>query len=454
MKSIIVSVLVGLVLGWGISRSIGKRNRGEPPGRSDRTSLSLPEPFVIPEGKTFGQARAEARALAEVSFNPFRSQLQILDQIQSLSKDRIGEAFRSGDIRDQHGVSPYGGDRTLDEAFEVLAKSGASRALGLADEIVDNGIFEKMQNIVLETCLRSDPNDLLRVVESRPEGNRRTNLVRKIAKLWAQYDPRDAADHLIELNDLQEGYLRDIREEWDPNLASELLAVWATKDFDQAERWVLEESDPRRRDQLHKNLLSARLRWGGKDAVDFIVARGDDASRVFLKGAFLSWAYHRPEDALERFATMLDEPDLWSVTEAMGKKAALGYCSRAHKVRIPVLMEKFSDEVTRKEFMFGALLAAGEKDLKVAGEILSYIPESNERKQALAKIAEHWLWRDPATLKPWIRSLASSESRDFALARIARKIAESNAKEARAWVEFISDEIVRERVLTDENELD
>ncbi|MCB1095879.1 MAG: hypothetical protein KDN22_09915 [Verrucomicrobiae bacterium] len=428
MKSILFAILLGLPVGWFLSHAISPANKRQrsavPP------SMQLTERH--PAGIRVDQQRAGTRA-GRV-FSPYRDQVESLDLIQSLSPEQLTDVIQSGQLRKDH---------ELDAAFQSLALADSGEALRLADEIVDTNTLDRIQSVVINTCVTSDPEPLLIHLQSVSDSRARIDLVKQTAEAWAVHDPIAALNHLR--------ILQEILGNDDLGMVSDILERCSQGNFDTAEEWVLNECPTGLREDLHRGLLSARLRWGGEEAVNFILKRGDAASREFLRKAFLSWAQYEPEGALDRFAKLQNEPELQDAPEMMGKAAVEGLIRGSHKVSILTLQERLPEGEQRWKFLLGAVKGSVKANSRqhpdLAREIVTAMPESYERDQAMAHIAETWLKTDPAVLGDWLRAIAPSASRDVALSKIAGIVAKTDRGKAREWAALITNDNIRKRLV-------
>ena len=149
MKRLALTILLGLAAGWGVSHLIAptpteELSRGEVSGMA--TPLRNPTPDrlgPLPPRSSAGIRLDEQRASYRKGRNvsPVREAIFSMDLVDSLTTRELGEAIRTGQIRN---VSE------LTAAFGKIARSDAKLAVELLGGIVDRGTHGNVQRVIAE----------------------------------------------------------------------------------------------------------------------------------------------------------------------------------------------------------------------------------------------------------------------------------------------------------------
>ena len=440
MKRIALAIILGLVVGWMVSRLINPAEEHASPkgasrpitgtlvGSSSRIGPSAPR---AQSASSLDARRAQAQE--DSDFSPYRQRLFSMDLVKSLSRDQLIEGFLSGQIRDESEVAT---------ALAIVAESDPKRALELVAKIPGRSSHDRARRAVIEQWVKIDANAALAHILSMPPQAYRRQLARDLAWTWGKHDPDAALANLAKIESLV-----------DPGekLVESIISQWAKTNYDAAEQWITNKAPVEKRDAMQRLLLDGQLaNLHGQEAIDFILARPDKhALSAQLKKVFKNWSYSDPAAAIAGFLSLPTDHPIRSETKQIGSDAMMSILllDRTNLDRILELKDLVPEGKARTQFLQGAANIASSNNIPLAERIIAHIPESRERVDAVGMLTELWMRKDHVGLSEWLSILEPSPSRDAAISRFVDLLAKSDPERAIEWAATISDEKARERTL-------
>ena len=356
-----------------------------------------------------------------------------MDLVSSLSVEELVTALRNGQIREESEIS---------QAFARIAEFDSVLALELLRELPSRTHRDSAQIAILEACLKSDPAGFYHHLKTLEAGEHRARLIDDFVSRWGKQDP----SMVLSL----QGELDEIAHHGTTELFQRLLSDWAKRDFEAAEEWVVNSSNPSEKKALMDSLELGRfkkLRRG--EAVDFILERSENATlQEALLSSFQDWVISEPKKALVRFSKLPKEHSAWRKVEAIGSRAMLSNQMRkADPNQVLEWAEIIPEGTSRREFLMGAIKVAMGGDIETGERLFKHLPESPERAEAARTFVEYKMRQDPVGLGHWLGELEPSATRDEAVSRFTDLLKNSDPERAREWAETIANEKVRSRSL-------
>ncbi len=440
MKRIALAIVLGLAVGWLVSRLINPEGKPPTPNVNsqsitrtliDSSSRLGPSAPRVVSASSLDAQRAEHQEGRH--FSPYRQRLFSMDLVKSLSTDQLIEGFLSGQIRDESEVAT---------ALAIVAESDPKRALELVAKIPGRSSHDRARRAVIEQWVKADANAALAHVLAMPPKAYRRQLARDLAWTWGKHDPEAALANLTKIESLV-----DPREK----LAESIVSQWAKTDYDAAEQWITNEAPVEKRDAMQRSLLDGQLaNLHGEDAIDFILARPDNHTLGDqLQKAFKNWTYSSPEAAITGFLSMPPDHPFRKEIKQLGSDTMMSLLllDRTNLDKILELKDLVPEGKAQTRFLLGAANIASSNDIPMAERIVEHIPESRERVDAVGMLAELWMRKDHLGLSEWLSTLEPSASRDAAVSRFVNLLAKSDPERAAVWAETILDERQRKRAL-------
>jgi hypothetical protein len=236
----------------------------------------------------------------------------------------------------------------------------------------------------------------------------------------------------------------------DPAALSQVLSSWTQSDPQAALQWAKAQTDPARREQSTRAVLSG-MASSGRQAAALELARQESAGRPrrqMISSVLESWIRKDNGSALTNAAALPADDFTPEMAHSMVRSAFNILNSYSHGAPDP---KKWADAQINR-FPAGphrdAVRAAiavhvltfnlgREFQAEAALPLLADMPDGPWKVRAVSDLAAAWTHSDAVAASEWLASLPKSPTRAAAVARFVERISLSDPERARQWAETI-----------------
>ncbi|HWB02488.1 MAG TPA: hypothetical protein VG796_05640 [Verrucomicrobiales bacterium] len=440
-------VIAALVLGLGAGEALSGRIW---PETTNKKSGVLP----VSSNKAEGNAESgKAGALSGMSPDEFHELQQAVRGVFS------GAA---GAVRSNHDVLTR-------IAAGLSSGADCARAAELIDSAPPN-LRHTLTNIIFRRWAALDPAAALRAADGLKTWQSQRRGAETVLKIWAQ---QDAVAALKAATSAPPGFVRDRGVSYilytlakdDPVRGLELLShlpkpdhaafyqvlnAWAAKEPRPAWEWLKSQSDPVRREQAARAVLSGMAANGQhKEALTLAEQQPEGRTRLqMISGVMEAWIRKDPTAALSN-ASKLPAGEFTAEMAYSLVRSAFnildGYAAGAPdpKKWADAFITKFpagpQREAVRAAMAVHVMTfnLGREFQAQKALPLLADMEEGPWKARATADLAAAWTHTDAVAASEWLASLPPSRTRDAAVARFVERISLSDPERAKQWAETI-----------------